>query len=188
MPATPAHDEELFREFLAGSDAAFSDIYRRHHHQLYAYCARMLDDAAAAADIAHQVWERMIALRSSPTELRNPLGFMYRMARNAALDHRKHLRYQRSIESLTESDHPQSQSHEPSAEEEIVIGCLQRLTPEKREVLVLNYYSGYSFEEIATILGKSPTAIYARASRARAELKQLVEDQLAIFAKEQQHG
>ena len=35
-------------------------------------------------------------------------------------------------------------------------------------------YSGYTFEEIASMLGKSPDAIWARASRARKKLRELV--------------
>jgi DNA-directed RNA polymerase specialized sigma24 family protein len=60
--------------------------------------------------------------------------------------------------------------------EELAVAALQELPFNHREVLVLNIYCGYSFEEIATMLGKSPEAIWTRASRARSQLRKLIHE------------
>jgi DNA-directed RNA polymerase specialized sigma24 family protein len=58
--------------------------------------------------------------------------------------------------------------------EELALASLEKLSFEYREVLVLNLYCGYRFDEIAAMTGKTPDAIWARASRARAQLRKMV--------------
>lgn len=52
---------------------------------------------------------------------------------------------------------------------------LYRLPPKDRAVLHLYYYEGYSTEEMASILGLSPSSARSRLTRARARLKLLLE-------------
>jgi DNA-directed RNA polymerase specialized sigma24 family protein len=56
----------------------------------------------------------------------------------------------------------------------MVLASLDELSFDHREVLILNIYCGYRFDEIAAMMGKSPDAIWARASRARAQLRKAV--------------
>ena len=65
-------------------------------------------------------------------------------------------------------------SEERSDLEEKLVAALDSLPFETREILVLNAYCGYRFDEIATMLDKSPDAVWARASRARAQLRRMV--------------
>jgi DNA-directed RNA polymerase specialized sigma24 family protein len=63
--------------------------------------------------------------------------------------------------------------------EELALTALDALPFETREILVLNLYAGYRFDEIAAMLGKSPDAIWARASRGRAQLRTIIAEQIA---------
>lgn len=53
---------------------------------------------------------------------------------------------------------------------------VMRLPQKYRDVLYLCYYEGYTAEEIAAMLHKSPSAIRSRLSRARQKLKIVLED------------
>jgi RNA polymerase sigma-70 factor (ECF subfamily) len=161
-----------FRLFLEGDDTAFVQLYELHNQKIYTYCAKILRDYAAAQDITHSVWEKVIALRISQPKVENPAGFFFRIARNLCLDYRKHLHFQTSFDNMTEASHPSAPQLSPK--EEIVIETLNGLRGDIKEIFILHYYSGYSFEEIATILGKSPNAIWTRVSRGRKELKKII--------------
>ncbi|MGA1308250.1 MAG: RNA polymerase sigma factor [Candidatus Kapaibacteriota bacterium] len=50
--------------------------------------------------------------------------------------------------------------------EELVNSSLDSLKFEDKELLVLNMFCGYRFDEIAEMMGMSPNAIWTRASRA----------------------
>ena len=62
--------------------------------------------------------------------------------------------------------------------EELVNSSLDTLKFEDKELLVLNMYCGYRFDEIATMMGMSPNAIWTRASRARAQLRDRVKSMI----------
>ena len=178
-----AEDEALFDRFLRGEDDAFLALFRRHNRRVFTYCLKIVGGREQAEDIAQETWERIIALRKQPYHVRNPIGFLLRVARNLCLDHLKTRKRHLALDSLSESAHPLHSSGEPSTREELVLSALHRLPFKYREVLILHTYCGYQFEEIAGMLGKSPEAIWARASRARAELRTTVAKE---YTREQQ--
>ena len=168
-------DSDLFEQFRSGNEAAFTELFERHNARVYRYCVKLLRDHAAAEDISQAMWERVIDRAGEARAVRNVPGFLLRIARNLALDHLKH---RKVVSSLDATDTRRTISNELPEREQIVIDCMEALPLASRELLILHYYSGYSFEEIAAMTGKKPNAIWTRASRARAELKRLVEQEL----------
>jgi RNA polymerase sigma-70 factor, ECF subfamily len=183
-----AEDEALFNRFLRGEDDAFLGLFRRHNRRVFTYCLKIVGGREQAEDIAQETWERIIALRTQPYSVRNPIGFLLRIARNLCLDHLKTRKHHLALDNLSESSHPVHSTGEHSTLEELVLTALHRLSFKYREVLILNTYCGYQFEEIAEMLGKSPEAIWARASRARAELRTIVAGEYAREQKRLQRG
>lgn len=173
-------EERTARRFLEGENAAFRQIFAEHNVRLLAYCTKLVKDRSVAEDMAQETWVRVIGLREKgPAEVRNLYGMIYRIARNLCLDHLKSYRENNrtTIEELGRA-HPTTSIRELSTEEEIVLRALDRLPFEYRETIVLHTYSGYSYEEIARMLEKTPEAIWARASRARKRLREIVTEEL----------
>jgi RNA polymerase sigma-70 factor (ECF subfamily) len=174
-----AEDVILCRRFLAGDDAAFVELYRRYHRRLRLYCLKMVGEPGVAEDLAQEMWERVIEMRRDTTEVRSPLALFHRIARNLCLDHLKLRKHHLPIDELTDSALARMGPREPSAMEDMVSDALEQLPFETRDILVLNLYCGFRFDEIATMLGKSADAVWARASRGRAQLRRIVADALA---------
>jgi len=174
MTREPASEIGIFQRFIEGDNTAFTELYKAHNQRLFNYCAKIVKDHLAAEDITHTVWERVIELRQDLSGISNPLGFFYRTARNLCLDYLKHHRFRADLdaaENIVEE--------KPSDNEELVLMALDKLPEETKEILILHYYSGYSFEEIAEILGKKSNAIWTKASRARKQLKEIIESELS---------
>jgi RNA polymerase sigma-70 factor, ECF subfamily len=57
---------------------------------------------------------------------------------------------------------------------ELLLGCLQRLSPAHREVIDLVYYHGRSVEEVAEIVGAAPNTVKTRMFYARKQIAQLL--------------
>ena len=172
--------QELAERFLDGDNRAFDAIYAEHNRRLFAYCLKLVKDRATAEDLAQETWVRTIGLRSRDRgEIANLYGMIYRIARNLSLDHLKSYREANRVELADgERQLPTSTIPEPTEQEELVLRALDRLPFEYREVIVLHTYSGYAYEEIAEMLGKSPEAIWTRASRARKKLRMLVAEEM----------
>src|SRR4051812_44427294 len=69
MPKSRMSDQEptsitdtvrVFRLFLDGDDSAFTELYQLHNQKIYSYCTKILCDSAAAEDITHSLWEKVI--------------------------------------------------------------------------------------------------------------------------------
>ncbi len=174
VPATTDSDVEALDRFLRGDDTALADLFDRHNQKLYTYCLKIVGDPVQAEDMTQEIWERVVKLRLNPQQIHNPIAFFMRIARNLCINHVKSRRPISSLGSLSEAAHPTAPITERTELEETVQMALGDLSFDYREVLVLNIYCGYPFEEIAAMLGKSPDAIWMRASRARARLRSAV--------------
>lgn len=167
-------DTQLFDQFLAGDDRAFAELFDRHHHRLYLYCLKLVGSSDQAEDIVQEVWERVIRMRNNPQHVLNPTGFLLRITRNLSLNHLRDSQKLTPIDDVQEHNLPTVQLREKSELEELVVICLNKLPLEMREVLILYTYSGYRFDEIAEMMGKSVDAVRMRASRARAQLRTMI--------------
>lgn len=174
QPVDMSEEATLFRDFLAGDDVAAIKVFRLFHRRLFVYCTKVLGSSEQAEDVVGEVWERIVKLRANPPEVHSPIGFLLRVARNLCLNHIRSRREHASLSSIDESEHPAHEPQERSDMEDRLIGALEKLPFETREILVLNAYCGYRFDEIATMLDKTPEAVWARASRARAQLRRMV--------------
>ena len=168
-------DVDLFSRFLSGEDAALMELFDRHTHRLYLYCLKFVGDRVQAEDLVQDLWERVIKLRSRASEPPpNPLGLLYRIARNLSLNSIRDRRQVSSLDALPEWQHPSVSTREMSQHEELVVAALEHLPLPQREVLILNAYSGYRFDEIAEMLGEPVGAIRTRAWRARVQLGRVI--------------
>jgi len=174
-PLEAAEDGDLYRRFRQGDDRAFNELFRRHNPRLFLYCVKIVSDHNVAEDVTQETWEKVIAMRSGPDgEIRNVGGYLVRMARNSCIDHLRRSRRMTPTEEIDEGVTPMFAPAEPTELEQIAVEALERLPFDYREVLVLNLYCGYRYDEIAAMLDKTPDAIWARASRARTQLRRIV--------------
>jgi RNA polymerase sigma-70 factor (ECF subfamily) len=180
-------DSALFRRFFSGDDEAFRTIFKRYHRTIAIYCLKITGSTETAEDLTQDVWERLVALRAGRgIDYRNPAGLLLRIARNLCIDHLKKKRPHESLGELPEIAHPHEHPKELSNLEELVVLSLPKLPFPQREVLVLNTYNGYSYIEIASMLGESVDAVRMRAMRGRYHLGQIIAAMLA--AEEDEEG
>ena len=179
-PLTLLRERRVMEAFLAGDDEAFADLFDRHHERLYLYAARMTGDSQGAEDVMQEVWERLIRLRSNPQEVQNPIGLLLTMTRNLSLNFlKKEERKRKVVEEAGRYQQGDVADHGERELRDMIVDGLNRLPMKYREVLLLNIYSGYGFEEIAGILGITTEAAWKRASRGRKELREIILHQVS---------
>ena len=136
-------------------------LYDQHGPALVAYACSFVTDAAAAEDVVHQVFLRLLSAEIAIPDV--PVAYVYRAVRNAALN------AQRSGLRAVEVD-PQSSvfQHRCGNQE----SALAELPEEQREVVVMRVWSGMTLEEVAAAAGAPLNTI---ASRYRYALEKLRE-------------
>jgi RNA polymerase sigma-70 factor (ECF subfamily) len=157
----------------------FEDLYRAYLGRIYAYVRAQVGSSADAEDITAQVF--MNAYQAyARFEARNttPAAWLFRIARNATLDHfRSHGRRERLRRTI---EHQPVAEEDPSgvAEERITYrALLARVSqlPERQRDAISLRHSGLSFEEVGTLLKCSEDAAKMLYHRAVKALKEAVE-------------
>ena len=156
---------------------AFEDLYRDFVNRVYGYVRAQVGSAADAEDVTSQVFIKAYEAydRFEPAGA-TPAAWLFRIARNAALDHlRAHGRRERLVRVV---GHQPAEAVDPAevAEERIehaaLVALLSELGERQREIIALRH-SGLSFAEVGEVAGSSEDAAkmaYHRALRALRDL------------------
>ena len=141
---------------------------------LRAFIHARVRDPHAAEDVLQDVYLKIHARIHTLRDEEKLHAWVYRVARNAINDH-----YRASRPSSELGEVPYTPD-DPADEEvgrrlsESVRRCLDYLSPEYREALVLTEYEGLTQAQIAGRLGLSVSGAKSRVQRARARLKELL--------------
>ncbi len=173
-------DGELATQSVAGRDAAFAELMRRHRIMVYRMILGNVGDADEALDLVQETFlsAHRALRRYDPAR---PLGaWLAVIAVNKCRDWgrrravRRFLLFARPIDDEIEnisSDRPSPEHEEVDRQE---LARLQRavsgLPSSLREALVLHAVEGFSQSEAAAILSISEKAVENRIRRARAKL------------------
>jgi RNA polymerase sigma factor (sigma-70 family) len=93
--------------------------------------------------------------------MENQVGWLYRVATNQAISHRRRRRTRSTTEPFT--------NDEPS--DPVLARALATLTPSQRAVIVLRFYLDRSVDETAEILSKAPGTVKALTSQGLSRLR-----------------
>jgi RNA polymerase sigma-70 factor (ECF subfamily) len=160
--------------YAAGELEAFEELYRRHESRVYGFCLRYLVDPDAAADAFQEVFRRVVDARDTYEPRGRFLSWLYTIARRVCADRTRETRRVESLASLEVGDlsteavrHPE----ERLADEDELGRLLGSLPAEQREALILSKYHGFSYREIAEIVGSSEAAVKQKVYRALMSLR-----------------
>lgn len=145
-----------------------ADLYGELRLSLLAFLRKHTGDAQAAEDLLHDVVVKALAAgRDEANAPRNLTGWLYAVARNAAMDYH---RRQRPTEELPED----IASDAPDEAEAAVIelsNCLrpmaERLPSTYRDTIIAAEFEGLPLAAVAEAQGLSLAAVKTRASRGR---------------------
>ena len=157
-------DPALVAAAARGEPAALSGLYAHYRRASYTLALRMLGDPAAAEDVVHDVFARLIvAIRRFRGEA--PFGaWLRRMVANAAIDELRRRQWLTLEEPPTLAELPAAGAL-PERQAE-AWQLLRRLPPRARAVLVLHELEGYTHRELAELFGHSES--YSKSILARA--------------------
>lgn len=172
-------DGALLRRLCAGDGRAFDVLFARHRRGLLAYGLSLTGDRGLAEDVVQETFLALVRNLEGVDPRRGVSGWLYRVARNRALDlrRRRHRECAPGAESLTELQEARAVAGPASdgvlaREREVALqGALARLPAAEREVLVLRYFSDLTFREVAQALGQPLGTVLWRAHTALSRLR-----------------
>ncbi|MEE9132345.1 MAG: sigma-70 family RNA polymerase sigma factor [Gemmatimonadota bacterium] len=148
-----------------------SQVYREHYRSLVRFLYRRIGDQARAEDLAQDAFVR--AIEHQPSQ---PRAWLFTVAANLARDEgrresvrRKHLTLIKAEAEARPPEPPPELALERREAVRQVQAALARLAERDREALLL-WEEGFSYDEIAEVLGLSRGSIGTTLARARTRL------------------
>ena len=167
-------DEDLMVAVRDGDLDKLAMIFERYNKRLYGFFMKQTCDPHTSEDLVQDVFHRILRYRHTYKEGGRFMTWIFTIARSALLTHqRKHRHARDEVEIndfLAATDPPPGADLEKHEECALVRKALMRLTPDKREALVLSRFENMSYEEIAAIAGCAVGTIKARVHRAIKDL------------------
>jgi RNA polymerase sigma-70 factor (ECF subfamily) len=163
-------DAKIVEACLAGDARAYAGLVRLHGRRVYALCLAMTGNAADAEDLGQEAFMRGFTELGS---LRDRDRFGPWIAAIAGNTCRNFIKKRASRERTVamQPDRPR----EVPVDLTDVRAMLSKLPEQHRIPLMLYYFDGHSTEGVAASLGISVEAVHTRMSRARRELRKLLE-------------
>lgn len=162
-------DEQLLAEHLAGAPKSFEQLVRRHTQELYQFLARFVGSSAVAEDIVQDAFVQVHLSAGSFDFQRRFKPWLFTIAANKARDHLRsrsrrpevpldaHVSSeegvgQRFLELLGGEETDPADMAEKNEVERRVRQTVEELPEPFREVILLAYFQGFPYRDIAEML------------------------------------
>lgn len=176
--STPADLVEWLAAVSQGDRVAFERLYAATRAKLYGVALRILKRHDLADEVLQEVYLKIwnSAGQFNPG-VASPITWMVTIARNRAIDLVRKRR-EVSIEEEPEAMDVAADLPNPLARRELtedvqrLMGCIDRLEPERRSLVLLAYRNGWSREQLAARLGKPVNTIKTWLRRSLLEIRE----------------
>src|SRR5947209_6370900 len=184
-------DAEVMLRVKAGDESAFEYLVQKYRRSMVGFMYRMSHNAAAAEDLAQEVFLRVYRSRSGYEASAKFTTWLYRIATNLAVNHARDTRHERP-ENTVSLDEPDEESGHtldlpdgtPSAEENLVqrerlAAIRQRVQslPERQRIAVIMHkYQQMDYGQIADVMKLSESATKSLLFRAYETLREQLKE------------
>jgi RNA polymerase sigma-70 factor (ECF subfamily) len=159
-----------------GNSEAFREIYDAYRERIWTLVVYSIGDSLQAQDVLQTVFFKAFRGLRSFRFQSSLFTWLYRIARNECLNDQRrrnaaHVPLEAILGSSDEIDtRPISNGHE--ARRVILQNAVKQLPLKMRDVVVLKYLEGLSYEEMSRVLGCAPGTVASRLNRALEELEE----------------
>jgi RNA polymerase sigma-70 factor (ECF subfamily) len=175
---TPAELVWLMAGVARGDQAAFERLYVATRAKLFGVVLRILRRTDLAEEVIQETYLKIWNNAGSfDARLATPITWMVAIARNRALDVVRR-KSEVSIEDEPEAMETAGEEPNPLARQEMtddlkrLLGCLGQLEEERRRLVLLAYYGGWSREQLAVKFDRPANTIKTWLRRSLLEIRE----------------
>lgn len=176
--------ESSYLRFLSGDDRGMVELIRDHKDGLILFLNGYTHNIITAEELCEDTFVKLAVKKPAFDGRSSFKTFLYKIARNTALDWKKTHRQHISIDDAGEFDSGKRSLEEEYLREEQKIAvhrALDSLRPDYRQVLWLTYFEELSNKETAAVMKKTVHSIETLVYRARIALKKQLEKEGFIY-------
>ena len=194
MNAQVLSDQNLLNQYLSGDKSAISSLIERHSRRVRDYIHMMVKDRDVADDIFQETFIKAVRVidEGRYTDKAKFLSWILRIAHNQVIDY---FRAQRQDRSVSETDAGYDvlgtlRLSERTVEDSMVSEQIERdvralvelLPAEQREVVMMRYFAGLSFKDIAEQTDVSINTALGRMRYALINLRRMIKEKNIVLS------
>ncbi len=163
----PERSEIQLIEAATGGDIeSFGELCRRYYAAMAAIAYAVLSDHQLAEDAAQESFARALVRIKSLKERAKFAPWLAAICRNVAKDMVAAKAKQISTEDISQVDEVENHDENDRA----IRRAIEQLPESAKDLVVLRYYDGLSYEQISSVLGISKASINGRLTRAKRKM------------------
>ena len=175
-----ADNGDLITRFKGGDLSGFEELVRKYQDRVYNLCRYMIQDTQDAQDAAQDAFLKAYQNLKAFKPDASLYTWLYRIAVNTCLDYKKKSCPEQAedesvIDDLASTDASPEQRYQSKEIGRAIQAALQKLPEPLRAAIVLKEIEELSYEEIAVVLDTALGTVKSRISRAREELRRLLQ-------------
>lgn len=158
-------ETRLVEAAIGGDIESFGKLCRRYYAAMVAIAYSVVSDHQLAEDAAQESFARaLVSLRKLKKQTRFA-PWLAAICRNVAKD-----MVATKVRQISTKDFSQAAQNNTDENAPVIRRAIEQLPISAKELVVLRYYNGLSYEQIASVLGISQAAINGRLSRAKRKM------------------
>lgn len=170
-------DNSLMLKVSQGELDKLGLLFERYYRRLFAFFYRLTGKTEQSEDMVQMVFERILRYKHTFKGDGQFITWLFHLARNIYADEYKKSKKLGEREELVRWEEKMIDSENTDTafqrkeDLQLLAQALQKLSPDKREILVLSKYEELKYSEVAQILNCSEENVKVRVHRAMKELK-----------------
>lgn len=149
------NDQELLHRITEGDQGAFDQLFERYRDRLFHYLQKVTKSNETAEEIVLDIFLKIWTGRSILAEIDNFEAFLFRVARNKALDFLRWVQKSR-FRQMELWDHIQEMAAAETADQEVLLAeihssvqqAIAQLSPKRKMVFQLSREQELTYEQI----------------------------------------
>lgn len=176
------NDLFLLTKIKEGDVKAFEKIFKSYHSSLCLYTAGITGSMDVAEEIVQDLFYYFWKERQNLPLFRSVKSYLYRAARNEALQFREHLNVRNKYRAYVMADCTEASFSDPQDSieykelEEVINGALRKMPERRLKIFCMHRFQGMKYAEIASALSVSIKTVEAEMTKALQVLRKEIEN------------
>lgn len=158
------------QRLASGKMDALRYFYLAYAGRIRAFAYRLTGDMPQAEDITHNVFIKLWEQHEQLMQVTSVEAYLYRMARNAILNHLKHQEVERDYRNSLEAEQAVEDGDSSELADRLAV-AIDAMPARQRRVFLMSRFNRMTYAEISEQLGISPKTVQFHISEALTSLR-----------------
>jgi len=154
---------------IQNNEDKFTQLFRQYKDRTFDFAVKMLNDREAASDVTQEVFLRLFENLNNHSKISDHKSWLFICARNLCLNRiRDHNKF---VPLDNKEEYHAGPEEKPNPQLNLLRRAIATLEDKYREILILKTYMGFTYQEIARIMGITIPSVKASLYEARTRLR-----------------